>query len=74
MKGFFDGVKAGMALFGEHIAAVVNTILLSFVYVVGVGLTRVIAYATQKKLLDKELGSATYWVDMDLEDEPYRMF
>jgi len=77
MKGFLSGFKEGMAAFGELVATVVNTVLLSIVYAIGVGMTKVIALVQGRRLLEKELGEESYWEDLKIkegDDSYYRMF
>ena len=40
-KEFFKGLKKGQKKFGENIAGIVNSILLTFVYFIGIGLTSI---------------------------------
>ena len=51
LKQFFKGFKKGMRNFGYNIALIINTLLLSLVYVVGVGFTSVIAKLFRKHFL-----------------------
>ena len=80
MKGFFKGFKEGMKDFGEHIAIIVNTILLSVVYFVGIGLTSLVAKILRKKFLETHISktSSSYWSDLNLKnkskEESYRQF
>lgn len=46
---FMEGVR----LFGSNVAALVNTVLLTFVYILGVGMTSFFAKATRKRLYRK---------------------
>ena len=52
----------------EIIQTVVNTILLSIVYIVGVGMTSLIAKITGKKFLDLNIqkDKESYWEDLEL--------
>jgi hypothetical protein len=62
--GLFDGFQA----FGHTFATLLNFILLSFVYFVGVGLTFVIAKLFGKRFLDLKKSSSlsSYWEDYHL--------
>ena len=77
---FFRGFKEGMHLFSSRISLLVNTILLFFVYIIGVGFSSVIARITGKQFLTLRLDkkAATYWEDLDLKKKPmkeyYRQF
>ena len=82
MKQFFLGFKEGMNTFGHLIGKVVNTILLSVVYLLGVGFTTLFAKITKKHFLDLKTERTekkdTHWQDLHLEkkklDEYYRQF
>jgi hypothetical protein len=50
-REFLAGLKAGFGDFGAGVANVVNFILLSFVYVAGVGMTSVVAKMRGKHFL-----------------------
>lgn len=74
---FFNDIWGGMKLFGETISAVVNFLLLTFVYFIGVGLTSIVAKLVGKHFLaNKEKG--TYWEKLNLTTkqikEYYRQF
>ena len=77
---FFKAVKEGQKAFGEDIAIIVNSIVLSLVYVFGVGLTAIIAKISKKKFLELEIDKKTnsYWSELNLEKKPleeyYRQF
>jgi hypothetical protein len=75
---FFKGIKEGMKEFGQNITIIVNSILLSIVYLIGVGPTSIIAKIFGKSFLQKELVKETYWTDLNLEKEDkdnyYRQF
>ena len=70
MKLIFDSFKPfkeGMNDFGSTIAIIVNSISLSFVYFLGVGITSFVAKLISKNFLDKELSDKeTYWEDLNL--------
>jgi len=61
----FKDILNGQKFFGELIAVIINTILLSFVYFIGVGGTSIIAKISKKKFLEKEIGLETYWTDSE---------
>ena len=53
--------------FGNTIAIVINSILLSIVYFIGIEITSLVAKLIGKKFLEEELNdSQTYWEDLDL--------
>lgn len=78
MKSFLGGFKEGMKDFGYNISIIVNSVLLSAVYIIGVGITSIIAKLSGKHFLDMKLGKKTYWEDSDLKGGPkkyyYRQF
>ena len=74
---FFKGFKKGMKNFGYNLALIVNTLLLTFVYVVGVGITSITAKIFRKHFLEMKLSkNGTYWSDLNLRkkkmEEYYR--
>jgi len=79
-KDFFKGLKQGQKLFGEVIAMVVNSLLLTLVYIIGVGVTSIFAKIIGKDFLDKKLDSEakSYWEDFNLglrkKEEYYRQY
>jgi hypothetical protein len=80
IKKFFKGVKEGQHLFGETIATLINSILLSIVYILGAGSTFLFSKIAGKNFLDKALdkNSKTYWEEMNLstkkKGEYYKQF
>ena len=79
--GFFAGFKAGFQSFGHSVTCVVNFVLLSIVYMFGVGPTAILSKLKRKKFLDMEKpdpNKATYYKDLNLGKEPkenyYRQF
>ncbi len=68
-KEFFSGFKKGFLSFGQNIGLIVNVILLSFVYIVGVGLTAIAAKIVGKKFLETKLdkNSQTYWNELNIK-------
>jgi hypothetical protein len=78
MKAIFKGIKEGMAGFGETISILVNSILLTFVYFVGVGMTSLIAKLSGKHFLETKKKMGSYWSELNLKKkemkEYYRQF
>jgi hypothetical protein len=72
------GIKKGFQDFGHNISLIVNSILLSFVYFVGVGPTSLLAKLVGKDFLEKKIPQKSYWSKLDLEKQPeeeyYRQF
>jgi len=77
---FLKGFKKGMHSFGSIIAGIINAVLLLSVYMLGVGLTSLVARLLKKKFLDIriEKDRSTYWSDLNLKKEDmenyYRQF
>ncbi len=77
---FFSGFGKGMKQFGLTLSALINSILLLFAYLSGIGLTALIAKITGKHFLELKLDKETksYWSDLDLKrkqiKEYYRQF
>lgn len=79
MKDFIDGFLKGFQEFGHNITLIINSILLTPVYVLGVGLTAILARLFGKKFLDNNMKKKeTYWSDLNLKkkkmEEYYRQF
>ncbi|MDO8509357.1 MAG: hypothetical protein Q7S27_06780 [Nanoarchaeota archaeon] len=79
-KQFFINMKKGQKDFGEDIARLVNSALLTVVYLLGVGLTSVIGRLFRKSFLDlkPDKNKKSYWEDLELNnkniEEYYRQF
>ena len=80
MRRFLRGFRAGLGAFGCNINVLVNSVLLSVVYIFGAGVTAVFARLVGKRFLDVELSRSreSYWSDMNLGKKPveeyYRQF
>ncbi len=80
MKYFIKGIKEGMKAFGEQINRLVNTILLTIVYLIGVGPVAIVAKITGKKFFETRTNKEkeSYWVDLGLskkkQEEYFRQF
>ncbi|HLD00827.1 MAG TPA: hypothetical protein VJC39_03725 [Candidatus Nanoarchaeia archaeon] len=74
------GFKHGMKEFGKTINLVVNCVLLTLVYGIGVGLTATAAKLFKKQFLETKLQPTekSYWSDLNLTKRPlkeyYRQF
>ena len=73
--GFLEGFKE----FGQNITTLINSILLTPVYIIGVGLTSILAKLSGKKFLENDVKKrATYWSELNLEkknlEDHYRQF
>jgi hypothetical protein len=77
---FWRGFKKGMKGFGQSLSVIIDSILLSVVYFLGVGLTSLAARLFHKHFLDMRLSKRrkSYWSDLNLEKRPveeyYRQF
>jgi len=80
LKQFFNGFMEGMKNFGQGIALIINSVLLTIVYLIGVGFTSIFAKPFRKHFLDMKLSKKkeTYWSDLNLKKRPieeyYRQF
>ncbi len=66
LGGFLRGLKDGMKHFGKNINLLINSVLLFIVYVVGVGLTKIVAVCVGKRFLETRISEkkTTYWIRM----------
>ncbi len=77
---FLAGFKKGFSSFGYNISIIINSILLSIVYFIGVGLTSILAKLAGKHFLDvkKSLKRDSYWSNLNLRKKGikgyYRQF
>jgi len=69
---FIEGFKEGQKRFGEPLGVIINSIILSVVYFIGVGITSVIAKIANKHFLElnKETNVKTYWEELNLTKRP----
>jgi hypothetical protein len=78
MKTLLKGIKKGMKDFGHNLATIINTVLLFIVYIIGVGITAIIAKLAGKHFLDIKGEKPSYWSDLNLKKKPieeyYRQF
>ena len=80
METVFKGFKKGMQDFGHNITIIINSILLSIVYIIGIGLTSIIAKIFKKSFLDTKISKEkkSYWSELNLKkkslDKYYRQF
>ena len=78
--GFAKGFRKGMNDFGTTLTMIVNSILLLIVYIIGVGVTSLVAKLFGKHFLERKIQkhAATYWKKLDLGKKPiddfYRQF
>lgn len=79
IKEFYKGFKSGMKSFGNTLTIIINSILLSIVYLIGVGLTSIMAKILKKRFISLDLSNKkSYWSELNLKDKPleeyYRQF
>ena len=78
MRAFFRGMRAGMKYFGEGVSGIVNALLLTLIYLVGIGTTALIAKCCRKQFLPGSEKHASYWEHLGLKtrkrEEYYRQF
>lgn len=78
MNLFVKGFATGFKNFGHNVTNVVNFILLSLVYFIGVGSTSLIAKLSKKTFLELNPKKRTYWKEKNLGKQPlenyYRQF
>jgi len=76
---FFKGFQKGMKDFGFLLPHIINSVLLFVVYLVGVGLTSLVAKLVGKHFLElSQSNTDSYWTDLNLKkkkkEEYYRQF
>lgn len=78
LKNFIKGFKKGFKNFGTSVTNVVNFIILLIVYILGIGLSAIVARVVGKKFLDLSHNKDSYWVTTPIgtedKDEYYRMY
>lgn len=74
MEKFIHGFIAGQKSFGETIAVIINSVLLSLVYIFGVGLTSIIAKLLGKSFLDLKKEKVSYWRELNLGKEDIKNY
>ena len=73
---FLSGFKEGFQSFGHGVAKVVNVVVLTIVYFLGIGVISVIAKIARKEFLSLKLDyeRGTYWEDYEECEDYERMF
>ena len=78
MNNLIESFKCGAKEFSKNLAVIVNTVLLSIVYIIGIGITSITAKMFKKKFLETQKKKKTYWSDLNLKkkslEEYYRQF
>lgn len=75
-NNFLLGFKEGFQSFGHGLAMVVNVVLLTIVYFIGIGSVSIIAKIMGKEFLMLKFDDEkeTYWEDYDERKDYERMF
>ncbi len=77
---FIKSIKNGLDIFSQNIITLVNALLLSLVYFIGVGITKLFTKLQGKRLLDTNIdkNKETYWQQVKEKsthiDEYYKQF
>lgn len=78
-NSFLNNFKKGFKEFGEVFSITINSLILVITYILGIGITSIIAKLFNKQFLpEKSKSSKTYWQDLNLRTQPlekyYRQF
>ena len=76
LKQFFKGFRKGMKDFSENVSTIVNSVFLSIVYLIGVGITSIIAKVMKKRFLDTKISNdeKTYWTELNLKKKSFKKY
>ena len=80
LKYFLRGFHRGIKDFSSSMSIIINIILLTVVYLIGIGVTSLFAKLVRKHFLDLKIKKEahTYWSDLNLTRRPneeyYRQF
>ncbi|MEK6894338.1 MAG: hypothetical protein AABX10_02650 [Nanoarchaeota archaeon] len=75
IKEFVIGFGNGQKEFGHTISIIVNSLLLTFVYFIGVGITSILAKASNKKFLTLSYdNSESYWTPLNLDKKEIKEY
>lgn len=71
IKKFLKGFQQGIIRGGQNISIIINTILLSFIYFMGIGTIFIIAKFKNKSFLDLELSEKgdSYWSKLSVKSK-----
>jgi len=67
-------IKRVFFIISKAIQFIINSILLTIVYIIGIGLTSFLAKLTGKKFLGQKRGTQSYWRDIKDDNNYYRQF
>lgn len=73
LKELFKEFKEGMEDFNKNITIIINVILLTFVYIAGIGIPSILAKMFGKHFLDTS-NKDTYWSDLSLKKKPLKEY
>ena len=59
-------------MFGELISAIINLLLLTFVYFLGFGLTSIAAKIFGKKFIDDKITKDSHWEELNLTTQSFK--
>lgn len=64
-----EGLKEGQALFRDTVSTVINTILLTLAYFIGIPLSLLFSLLKKEQLLDlrSDVESKSFWSELNLE-------
>lgn len=76
LKSVLIPLQQGMHFFGERISTLVNTLLLSGVYLFGIGLPSILARLTGKQFLEMKLDreSPSYWRSIEEKEKSLKHY
>ena len=74
VKEMFDEFMEGSKMFGELISAIINLLLLSIVYFIGIGLTSIFAMVFGKKFIDDKATKDSYWEELNLTTQSFKEY
>jgi len=74
IKQMFDEFMEGSKMFGELISAIINLLLLTFVYFLGFGLTSIAAKIFGKKFIDDKTTKDSYWQELNLTTQSFKEY
>lgn len=74
IKLLFDEFMEGSKMFGELISSIINLLLLSIVYFIGVGLTSIFARVLGKKFINDKTTKESYWEELNLTTQPFKEY
>jgi len=76
--GLLKDLREGNKMFGDDIASLINFVLLTVVYFLGVGITSIIAKISGKRFLELKKREDSYWSKLNLgklkKKEYFRQF